>query len=455
MSFDLTRLPLTPAAFSRRPMTACEPAFINALAPCIDLIALETGPRQMRRQWQAAQLANLLTHAAARSAFWRARVGKSPASSRLSALPVLTREQVREQVEREGALLRPADLIQVKRHQTSGSSGVPVAFFISEVGSRQTQMRILAQYLLEGRDLSLNKTVLSTVLAAGPKGFEVKRDTSWLGPLAPYIRSGGVKTIRYAHPALKPFCQALESEPIGYLVAPTKGLELYFQQRTAADLKRAGVAMVIPLGEAMSPEMHAAFTAQDVPVRANYSCEEAGVLGVECPSTPGAYHVAESSVIVEVTDEAAAIVDGQRLGRVLVTALLSYATPFIRYDIGDLASLAARCACGRDGPTLSNVRGRSKGFLSRADGAVVPFHLRAPVLTAIASFDEYRIRQTEAARIVAEFARDPPLTEAEAQGFHDLIAGHAGPGFFVEIRSVDRIDWGAGVKRLGFQNEMA
>jgi hypothetical protein len=101
------------------------------------------------------------------------------------------------------------------------------------------------------------------------------------------------------------------------------------------------------------------------------------------------------------------------------------------------------------------VRGRSKGFLSRADGAVVPFHLRAPVLTAIASFDEYRIRQTEAARIVAEFARDPPLTEAEAQGFHDLIAGHAGPGFFVEIRSVDRIDWGAGVKRLGFQNEMA
>ena len=455
MALDLSRLPLKAAALSLRPMTLCDPAFVNALAPFIDAIAIETAPRAVRDQWQARQLANLLRHAVARSAFWRGRIGgKSPAAIRLSALPVLTRADLRRQVESEGALLGPADRIQVKRHATSGSSGVPVSFFITEVTSHLIQVRSFAQYLLEGRDLSLNKTDLRTALTAGPGGFDLKREASWVGSLSPYLKSGALRSIKVGRPDVERLCKALEHEPIGYLIAPPKFLEMVLRLRTPADLKRAGLAMIIPFGEAMETEMRAAFSAEGIPVRAHYSAEEFGTVGVECARVPGAYHVCESGVIVEVSDADAVIVDGQRLGRVLVTALHSYATPFIRYDVGDLASLTQRCACGHDGPTLTNVKGRSKGFLTRADGAIVPFYLSAPILLAICAFDEHRIRQTALDQIIVEIARKEPLDEAEIRRFHDLVAGRAGPGFAVEVRWVELIDWGAAIKRLGFRNEL-
>ena len=457
MALDLSRLPLTAAALSSQPMTLCEPGLISALAPLIDMIALEGAPRERRAAWQARQLANLLGHAGLRSAFWRARIaGRSPAALPLSGLPVLTRAELRAQVETEGALFRPADRTPVRRHATSGSSGAPVSFFLTELNARFTQLRSLAQYLIEDRDLTLNKTQVLLALDAGPKGFEVKREPSWVGALTPYLQAGALRSFRYARPDPEALCRALEREPIGYLIAAPKALEMILRVRAPADLKRAGLAMYIPLGEATGPDMAQAFRAQDIPVRAFYSSEEVGVIGAECAGIPGAYHVCESSVIVETIEPQAeaAPADGPPLGRVLVTGLQSYATPFIRYDIGDLARLAPRCACGHDGPTLTDVRGRAKGFLTRADGAVLPFHLRAPQLLAVCGFDDHRIRQTAPATIIAEFARPAPLTETERAGLHDLIAGHAGPGFEVDIRWVEAIDWGPGAKRLGFRNEL-
>jgi phenylacetate-CoA ligase len=69
------------------------------------LIAIETGNRKARERWQSAQLRNLLKHAATKSAFWKLRIGtRTLGDVELSALPILTRSEVREQVRREGTL---------------------------------------------------------------------------------------------------------------------------------------------------------------------------------------------------------------------------------------------------------------------------------------------------------------------------------------------------------------
>jgi phenylacetate-CoA ligase len=455
MTIDLSRLPLKAAAFSSRPMTLCDPAFVNALAPSIDVVALETAPRVLREQWQARQLANLLGHAAARSAFWRKRIGgRSPAAIKLATLPILSRAELKGQVESEGSLLGPADKLRIQRHSTSGSSGTPVSFFITEATARYNELRSFAQYLLEGRDLTLNKTHLRTAASAGPGGFDTTREASWLGSLSPYLKGGSLRKITYVLPDVERLCKVLEREPLGHLVAGPKAMEMLLQARTPADLKRAGLAMFIPIGEATTPEMRQAFREQDVPVRAYYSTEEVGTIGVECTQVPDAYHVCESGLIVEVSEADAVMVDGQRLGHVLITALHSYATVFIRYDVGDLASLAPRCACGHDGPTLSNVRGRSKAYITHANGAVSPFHLQAAVLRAVCAFDEFRIRQTAQEHIVAEIGRNQPLSEAEIQGFRNVIAVQTGPKFNIEVRWMNQIDWGGAVKRSGFRNEL-
>jgi phenylacetate-coenzyme A ligase PaaK-like adenylate-forming protein len=137
-----------------------------------------------------------------------------------------------------------------------------------------------------------------------------------------------------------------------------------------------------------------------------------------------------------------------------VTHLHSYATPFIRYDIGDVATFGNSCPCGHDGPILSNVYGRAKALLKHPDGRVSIFFPRGKELAAIAKFDEFRIRQTDLNRIVLELGGRGALTDDEKSAFVRLIRQHAGDEFAVEVTAVDAIDWGHSNKRLGFYSEV-
>jgi phenylacetate-coenzyme A ligase PaaK-like adenylate-forming protein len=138
----------------------------------------------------------------------------------------------------------------------------------------------------------------------------------------------------------------------------------------------------------------------------------------------------------------------------LVTHFHSYATPFIRYDVGDLATLDGSCCCGHDGPVLSNVYGRSKALIKHADGHVSQFFLRGKELAAIARFDEYRIRQTDIKNIILEIGGRESLTPQEISAFATLIKRHAGDEFEVTIKAADQIDWGHSTKRLGFCSDV-
>jgi phenylacetate-coenzyme A ligase PaaK-like adenylate-forming protein len=142
------------------------------------------------------------------------------------------------------------------------------------------------------------------------------------------------------------------------------------------------------------------------------------------------------------------------VGRILVTSLHSYATPFIRYDIGDVGTLLDSCPCGHHGPVLSHIYGRAKSFVKHADGTETMFFLRGKEMTAIARLDEYRIRQTGFQNIVVEIGGRESLSLAESSALAALVKEHAGEEFAVEIKATPKIDWGHGVKRLGFACEI-
>ncbi len=109
-----------------------------------EIALIETGSRSAREHWQQVQLRNLVSHATQRSAFWRSRIGGRKASDiDLASLPILTRQDLRTQVAAEGPLLQPADGLSTKPHATSGSSGVPVQFFVSDVNGNYNVIRNL------------------------------------------------------------------------------------------------------------------------------------------------------------------------------------------------------------------------------------------------------------------------------------------------------------------------
>jgi len=57
------------------------------------------------------------------------------------------------------------------------------------------------------------------------------------------------------------------------------------------------------------------------------------------------------------------------VGGVVVTDLDNYGFPFIRYKIGDLASLSSTsCPCGRNLPALKSIEGRSFDIIQGVNG---------------------------------------------------------------------------------------
>ncbi len=455
VKLDFSTLPFRDNAFSQRPTAVLDAAAPKGLLLSImEIVLLETGSRVAREKWQRAQLRNLLQFVSERSPLWRGRIGSSKHSDMAPAdLPVQSRRDVVEQVAKEGALIRPQDRISVHEHTTSGSSGVPVKFFFSAVNSQYNYCRSLAEFFLQDWDLSANYTRVLAAKGEVTGGLSVQNHESWIGDLHTLMEGGRHKHIDYFNPDIDELVRELERDEIGYLVSSTRILDAIFSVRPLDFLKDGGALVWMPQGESVGSDLVDEFARLNIPIRATYSSEENGMIGFACPTCAGHYHVATSNVLVETTDETLDV-DGTRLGRILVTSLHSYATPFIRYDVGDLGSLRETCPCGHDGPTIYNLQGRASSVLRRRDGRMTSFHIRGKDLLSRVKLTEFRIRQTAFDRLVVEIGGRTELSVEETSALRAFFLENAGPEFEIEIRAVPEIAWGASRKRPGFLCEI-
>lgn len=107
-----------------------------------------------------------------------------------------------------------------------------------------------------------------------------------------------------------------------------------------------------------------------VPLFIHYGSRDTGMICAECSAHQG-MHFHPWGAYVEF-DPIGDTPDGPAY-RILVTDLLNYGQPFIRYDTGDCATLAAKqCSCGRWFPLASRILGRVADGLMLRDGSMVP-----------------------------------------------------------------------------------
>jgi len=460
MKVDFSKYPISSRGYSERPMAFLDIGPSKVFGGIFELILIETGSRTARAQWQKTQLRNLLTHATQRSSFWRNRVGAKRSDSKLSALPILTRADVKQQVAQEGSLLRPTDGLQTFMHGTSGSSGVPVQFHVSQMNSQYNLVRQLAQYFMDGNDLSVNRTRIKTATASNakkiatiPSGFTVEKGPSWLGELGSVFASGGSKLIEFLNPNMRDLVRELRKDAVGLLVANPGTVSALISRYGAKLLRELRVSEWIALAEEIDPVLYQAIVEQGIPVRSTYSCEEVGSIAFECEATPGHYHVTTSNVVVEIAGDLHEI-EGKKLGRVLVTHLHSYATPFIRYDLGDLALLKETCPCGHDGPTIHSLYGRVTNALKHRDGTFSRFYIRGHELLKVVEFTEFRVRQVGLDAIAIELGGRETLTPEEIASVTAFLKTRAGDEFKIDVIARAAIDWGDSIKRQSFRCEV-
>ena len=368
---------------------------------------IENGDRAARENWQSRQLTNLLGHAYARSNFWRGRLPSlTTGNIMLDDLPIQSREDINTQVTLEGSLLPTDGKTPLSTYASTGSTGTPVKIYVSPENGYYNIVRSLAEYFIN--DLSLNE---SRVQISPPTGLAKLEDKSlavttaatWAGPLGSVFQTGPAKKIVYQHDDDALIDELLKGR-VGYLVSPNRYLDILMKNGGLDLIRRLGIKLWMHLSDRRDAEIVKALTEIGVHSLSNYSAGEIGPIAFECMKCQGYFHVAHTNVVVECDDQLTSSFNGAPLGRLLVTHLHSYATPIIRYDLGDFGQVEEECPCGHDGPTISNIFGRGKHFLRHPNGNLLPFYLSTRALLEAIAFKECRVRQDTINTITVELA---------------------------------------------------
>ncbi len=171
------------------------------------------------------------------------------------------------------------------------------------------------------------------------------------------------------------------------------------------------------LSERVPPGLRALCKEQwDIPLVDMYTTEEAGYLALQCPEHPH-YHVQSEHVIVEILGTDGKSCPPGETGRVVVTDLHNFASPLIRYDIGDYAEAGALCDCGRGLPVIKNIMGRERNMVMLPDGSKHWAIFRAKEWGHIAPIRQLQMIQHAPDRIEAIAAMDRPMSPEEQELF--------------------------------------
>lgn len=449
---------LSETGFSAQPLSVLQDEQTRELGVISSLAMLENAPQESVRVWQTAQLNNLTGFARQFSPFWQARLpaGKLDAAE-LSKLPSLTREQLVQQVQDEGPLSRHAPQLASSLGQTyasSGSTGVPVQTFSLTQNARFNELRSLAQYIMEGRRLDLNRTFIKPAggqQIADGQGVRVEIKPSWLGSLGGLFAAGHYKTIHADFDAAA-IARELRLHPVGYLACLGSHMEALVQS-LGDEIAQLGIHMWLHHSDDRNPSLVAFLLDRGIVTRSSYSCAELGPIATECPVCAERYHVVNSNVLVQGGETVAVSgLDGRVLevSNLLVTHLHSYATPLIRYEVGDSAVINESCPCGHQGTTLSHIRGRRKNFVRASDGTWVFLPIFSKPLSDLAPFKAFFFEQLEPGRVLLWWV---PADELSAHARASLVAylrGVSRADLDFEIRLTDHIDWSHNPKRVPF-----
>jgi phenylacetate-CoA ligase len=174
------------------------------------------------------------------------------------------------------------------------------------------------------------------------------------------------------------------------------------------------------------------------PVANEFGSRDIGFTAHETPQ--GQLLLMSESIILEVLDEQGRPVAPGETGEAVMTALESFAQPFIRYRTGDVVRLAdAPCRAGRGLHVIAEVLGRTTDFVVRADGTIMHALAVIYVLRAIAGVGEFRIVQHTVQDLEVQVVPNARWEAASRTAIESGLRQRLGEDVRIAIRQVEAI----------------
>ncbi|WP_292950041.1 phenylacetate--CoA ligase family protein [Neptuniibacter sp. UBA847] len=279
-------------------------------------------------------------------------------------IPVLSREEL---VGAKAQLINKKPLKghdQLNEITTSGSTGMPITAYGTQVTRAFWDAFTLREHLWHKRDFS--GKLISIRPEQGEPGKPLK-GSSWGGGAAAVFKTGpaGVLNSRTDISAQLEWLQAENPEYLLSLPSILSELALKCEEQ---QIELPNLKQIRSYGELLTQATRdICQRVWKVDITDVYSTQEVGYIAMQCPEQ-GNYHIQSEGLMVEILDEDDRPCNVGETGRVVVTTLLNFGAPLIRYAVGDYAQLGEPCGCGRGMPVIQKIMGRQRNMMKTPDG---------------------------------------------------------------------------------------
>ena len=210
--------------------------------------------------------------------------------------------------------------------------------------------------------------------------------------------------------------------------------------------------LIVTGGELLTASLRTSIETLGSPIRDVYGSNEFNLLAWECPAGAGTYHICDDAVVLEVLGPEGRQVEIGETGEVVVTGLHSFAMPFIRYKIGDLAVRGPdRCPCGSHFSTLLAIHGRTIDIFHLAGGiALHPWTIHNAVRPWLGMVRQSSLVQVNPTQLEYWVVANDAFGDFEGQSLCAAAQAALPSGIGFALRRVENIPAGPGGKARPF-----
>ena len=267
-----------------------------------------------------------------------------------------------------------------------------------------------------------------------------------------YVQKQLLFSLYHLSPATVPhYADALARWPCEFYTGYPSALEVLVQDSREAGVTLPGPARALFTSSEtlLAHQKESLERTLGVPVYDRYGCAEFCVSFTVCEQ--GRYHLdSEFSIVEWETLEETA---DSFTGALICTGLMNHAMPFIRYRVGDVATLATTpCPCGKASLSAFSIDGRREDFVVTAEG--VRLGRLDHIFKDLHSIRESQILQSEPGRITIRVVRGPEYRPADEKRLLAECRKRMGGATAVAVEYTDAIPRNAAGKFRAVINTM-
>jgi phenylacetate-coenzyme A ligase PaaK-like adenylate-forming protein len=177
-----------------------------------------------------------------------------------------------------------------------------------------------------------------------------------------------------------------------------------------------------------------------IKVTNRYGCEEVSLISCECEEHNGMHLNADHNIVEFLRDDGTPCEPGED-GRLVITELVNFGMPMIRYEVGDRGIFSDRlCPCGRGLPIMESLSGRTADFLVAEEGyRVAGISIIENSLTSISGLRQMQIVQDKKDHLLVNLVASRDYSEATGEELISSLRRMLGSGMQVELNLVESI----------------